>query len=86
MVPCKHSCGFRHRISTTIKGYNEKKEKEKRFLWQNGLSKKFGRLADGFPGKLRKGTNLIRFVAHNNIPVGRTVPYSCIVVDLQPKK
>ena len=34
------------------------KEKETRDLWQNGLSKKFGRLVDGFIGEVKKGKKL----------------------------
>ena len=43
---------------------------------ENGLSKEFGQLTDEFQGTLQKGTNTIRFVARNNILVGRTVTYS----------
>ena len=32
---------------------------------------------------MKKGTNNISFVTHNNIPVGRRVTYSCIVVDMR---
>ena len=63
----------------------KEKYKETRERRQNGLSKEFGRLADIFPGKV-KGSNTIRFVAHNSIPVGRTVTDSCIVVNVQPQK
>ena len=50
------------------------------------MSKKFRILADGFLGKVRNGTNAIRFLACKNIPVGYTVIYSHIVVDVQPHK
>ena len=48
--------------------------------------KKFGQITDELPGKVKKGTNNIRFVARNNIPVGCTVTYSCIVVDARTHK
>ena len=51
------------------------KEQKTRYFWKNELSKEFGRLTDGFPGKGKKGMNTIRFVARNNIPVGHTVTY-----------
>ena len=36
--------------------------------------------------KIEKGTNTIRFFARNNIPVGRTVTYSHIIVNVRPHK
>ena len=36
--------------------------------------------------KSKKGTNTIRFIALNNIPVGTMVTYSRIVVYVQPQK
>ena len=45
------------------------KYEKTRSFWKNGLSKKFGKLTDGFPGKFQKGTNTISFVTRNNIPV-----------------
>ena len=33
------------------------KENEKRDCWKNILSEEFGRLVDGFPGKVKKGIN-----------------------------
>ena len=35
---------------------------------------------------MKEGANTICFVAHNNIPVGSTVTYSCIVVYVRPQK
>ena len=50
------------------------------------MSKEFGQIADGFPGKFQKGTNTIRFFTRNNIPVGRIVTCSQIVVGVRPQK
>ena len=33
------------------------KEQKTRYFWKNELSKEFGRLTDGFPGKVQKGKN-----------------------------
>ena len=42
------------------------KEKETRDLWQNGSSKEFGRLADGFPGKVTNEQTLF-VLSHKTI-------------------
>ena len=66
--------------------YLMKLKDKKRDLWKNIPSKEFGRLADGFPGKVKKGTNNIRFFACNNIPVIYTITYSHIVVNVKTQK
>ena len=62
------------------------KYEKTRDLWQNGLSKEFGKLAEIFPVKVHKGKNNISFVARNNIPVVCTVTYSRISVNMRPHK
>ena len=37
-------------------------------------------------GKVKKGKNTIRFIAQNHKPVGCTITYSPIVVDMRPHK
>ena len=64
----------------------QEKGEKTRDLWKNGPSKEFGRLADGFPGKVTKGMNTIRFVARNNIPVVHTVTYSQVIFYERPHK
>ena len=36
--------------------------------------------------KNQKGTNIICFVVHNNIPIGHKFTYLCIILDMQPDK
>ena len=86
MVPSQRICGPKYRGDTTIKGFNSVKWGGTRDLWKNELSREFGQLADGFPEKVQKGTNTIHFVARNNIPVGITVTYSNIAVNVRPQK
>ena len=59
--------------------FNNDKTKK---LWFKGMSKEMDRLANGMPGKVEKGTNTIRFVEKSHVPVGHTVTYTRIVVNI----
>ena len=66
--------------------FNELKREKTRDIWENGMSKEAGWLADKIPGKVQKGADNIRFFARNNIPVVHTVTYSHIVVRVRPQR
>jgi hypothetical protein len=54
--------------------------------WIQGCANEVGRLAQGLHGTSITGTNTIRFIAHTDLPPGRTATYLRIVVSIRPQK
>ena len=61
------------------------KNKHTRKIWNNSFANELGRLANGVGNRI-KGTNTIKFIPRNKVPLGRKVTYGKIVVDFRPLK
>ena len=53
-------------------------------MWQQSSSNEFGRLAQGVRGRIT-GTNTIRFIHHNDMPMNQRQTYARFVCDICPQ-
>jgi hypothetical protein len=61
------------------------KRDDYRITWTRSFANELGRLAQGVGDRI-VGTNTIVFIPQSAVPVGRTVTYGRIVVDIRPQK
>lgn len=54
--------------------------------WKHSFANELGRLAQGLPSQIIKGTNTITFIHHTTIPVNKTVTYGRIVTAIRHNK
>jgi hypothetical protein len=54
-------------------------------VWLHAAANEFGRLTQGVKTQI-KGTNTIKFIAHSQVPKGRTVTYARFCANIRPQK
>jgi hypothetical protein len=61
------------------------KRDDYRVTWTRSFANELGRLAQGVGDRIT-GTNTIVFIPQSAVPIGQTVTYGRIVVDIRPQK
>ena len=57
-----------------------------KYVWTRSLANDLCRLAQGVGTRMPTGTNTVFFVQCRDLPAGRKVTYSCLVLSIRPHK